>query len=80
MVERLKASATAGNGPAGVGSMGMGSQLYNEVFRLITEWHGSDAGRQTAGLPQLVEKLVRLQEIDGQAIVTVSASADPQAA
>ena len=37
-----------------------GIELYNELQRLLCEWHGSDAGEQTAMIPNLVERIVRL--------------------
>jgi hypothetical protein len=37
-----------------------GIELYNEVQRLLCEWHGADAGEQTALIPKLVETIVRL--------------------
>lgn len=78
MVERMQSHAAEGNG--GVGPTGMGPALYNEVYRLIAEWYGQDAGRQTNSLPQLVEKLVQLQQIDGQAVATLAAPPEPRAA
>jgi hypothetical protein len=77
MVESRQPPVAEGNGISGTG---MGSTLYNEIYRLIAEWYGSDADRQTSSIPQLVDKLVQLQEADGRAVAQAAASADAEAA
>lgn len=49
-----------------------GVEFYNEVQRLLCEWHGADASDQTAMLPQLVEGIVRLSRTSSADLVRMA--------